>query len=218
MEFRAILFDMDGVISNTEPLHEKVDRLILKEFGAEMDSRWGDSIRGLRELDVYKKAIELYGIDSAPEDMFKEKVKLFEKYKQEIIFFTGVKETLQFAKKNFKIALVSSSPRGIVKLVLKQGGLDSFFETIVSGDDVSAGKPDPEPYAKAAKELGVNPVNCIGVEDSIFGIRSVKSAGMTCIGLQTSFKKEQVLAAGVDYVVNDIRDLPALVSTVSNNK
>ncbi|MEM3364236.1 MAG: HAD family phosphatase [Candidatus Micrarchaeia archaeon] len=211
----AILFDMDGVVSNTEPAHEKADSMILSEYGVRLDSRW-KQIKGMKELDVYKKAIEMYNIKGAtPEEILLKKIKMFANFTDDIRLFSGLHSALGRLKGKYRVALVSSSPKQIVDIVVKRFELEKYFERIITGDDVVKGKPDPEPYLKAAEKMGVSPAECVVVEDSINGIKSAKAAGMKCIAITNSFPHEELVKAGADAVINVIVELPVALEEIS---
>ena len=208
---------MDGVVSNTEPAHEKADAFILKKYGVTLDERWKE-IKGMRELDVYKRAIEMYNIKGAtPEEILEKKIAIFGKFKEDIRLFSGLHTALSFVKSKYNVALVSSSPKPIVDIVVQRFELSKYFDRIITGDDVKKGKPDPEPYLKAAKELGVRPEECVVVEDSINGVKSAKAAGMKCIGITNSFPREELERAGADYVIDVIVELPVALEAISKN-
>jgi HAD superfamily hydrolase (TIGR01509 family) len=120
-------------------------------------------------------------------------------------------------KSKYNVALVSSSPKPIVDIVVQRFELGKYFDRIITGDDVEKGKPDPEPYLKAAKELGVHPEECVVVEDSINGVKSAKAAGMKCIGITNSFPREELERAGADYVIDVIVELPVALEAISKN-
>ncbi|MCX8199993.1 MAG: HAD family phosphatase [Candidatus Micrarchaeota archaeon] len=211
----TVLFDMDGVVSNTEPAHEKADAKILGEYGVRLDSRW-KQIKGMRELDVYRKAIEMYNIKGAtPEEILAKKIAVFGMFSEDIKLFSGLHAALGNIKGKYRLALVSSSPKEIVELVVNRFELRKYFEQIITGDDVVKGKPDPEPYLKAAKEMGVSPEECVVVEDSINGVKSAKAAGMKCIAITSSFPREELVGAGADAVINVIIELPVVLELIS---
>ncbi len=211
----TIFFDMDGVVSNTEPAHEKADAHIFKGYNVTLDERW-KGIKGMRELEVYRKAIDMYSIKGAtPEEILAKKIQIFGKFKEDIRLFSGLHSALAAVKGKYRVALVSSSPRAIVEIVVRRFELEKYFEQIVTGDDVKKGKPDPEPYLKAAAEMRVKPGECVVIEDSINGIMSARAAGMKCIGITNSFSKEELLRAGADEVIDVMVELPIALESIT---
>jgi beta-phosphoglucomutase-like phosphatase (HAD superfamily) len=105
------------------------------------------------------------------------------------------------------MALTTSAPRELQELAFGQFDLSGYFGVVVTGDDVSQGKPHPEPYLKTAEKLGRAPSHCVVVEDSTNGVRSAKAAGCPTVGLATSFSAETLAAAGSDLTVATFSEL-----------
>ncbi|MCX8206033.1 MAG: HAD family phosphatase [Candidatus Micrarchaeota archaeon] len=205
---RAVLLDMDGVISNTEPLHESIDRKMILRHGRRIGAEWAH-IKGLKELDVYAWAIANYGLRGVtPQEMLDEKVRQFERRKGEIRIFRGAAKAVSLIHRKFKVALVSSSPRKIVGLVVEKAGIANELDCVLSGDDVSNGKPSPEPFLRAARALGVPPCECVVVEDSLNGIEAARRAGMRCIAVSTSFSTTTLRTKSPDMIIKGISGLP----------
>ncbi|MGC8924230.1 MAG: HAD family hydrolase [Candidatus Micrarchaeia archaeon] len=211
--FKAVLFDMDGVISDTEPVHESADEKVLNEYGVNVDERW-KGIKGLRQIDVFTKAIEMYGIKETPEVLVKKKMRYYKEEIHRITVFNSVLEVIAKLKGKYMLGLVSSSPKECVDAVVNKYHLGKFFDVIITGDDVKEGKPSPEPYLNAAKRLGCAASECIVVEDSINGVKSAKAAGMKCVGITNSFPRQDLLMAGADEVIDYIDDLPKLLESI----
>lgn len=208
---RAVLLDMDGVVSDTEPLHESIDRRMILGHGKRIGQEWAH-IKGLKELDVYAWAISNYGLKGVtPQEMLDEKVRQFTKRKNEIRIFRGARSAITSLHKKYRVALVSSSPRKIVGLVIEKGGIGGELDCVLSGDDVEKGKPDPEPFLTAARALGVRPVECVVVEDSLNGIEAARRAGMKCIAVGTSFSRKTLLEKSPDLIIGGISALPAAI-------
>lgn len=206
---RAVLLDMDGVVSNTEPLHESIDRQMMRRYGKHIGPEWV-YIKGLKELDVYAWAISNYGINGVmPQEMLDEKVRQFEKRKAEIRIFRGARKVIAQLHRKYKVALVSSSPKRIVELVVERAGIGKELDCVLSGDDVVNGKPDPEPFLKAACALGVQSTECVVVEDSLNGIEAAHRAGMKCIAVSTSFSRKKLREKSPDLIIDGISALPA---------
>jgi HAD superfamily hydrolase (TIGR01509 family) len=183
----AVIFDMDGVISNTHIPFSRAESALLREYGIEM--RWEEVSRqfsGERARDWIPQLFQTRGI--AAEDMeqvFHRRRELVEEQLaggiQEIPGATALITLL--TERHVPIAVASSSRRPFIDRVLAALKLTRYFPVIISADDVVHGKPHPEPYLKAAQGLGVSPEDCVVIEDGYSGMQSAKAAGMRCIGL-----------------------------------
>ena len=113
----------------------------------------------------------------------------------------------------FTLGLVSSAARRKLMASLNAAQIDpSSFDAILSGSDVTEKKPSPAPYLLGAERLGADPSQCLVIEDALSGVKSAKSAGMTCAAVTTSFSAEELKEAGADYVVDDIIEVLKIVS------
>ena len=132
----------------------------------------------------------------------------FRAHYTEVKLIAGVRGFLELCKgAGWPIALTTSAPRELQELAFDQFDLAGYFGAVVTGDDVSQGKPHPEPYLKTAEKLGREPSHCVVVEDSMNGVRSAKAAGCPTVGLATSFSAEKLAAAGSDLAVETFSEL-----------
>ncbi len=202
----GIIFDLDGVLTDTEPVHEKADAEVLAAYGVKIDERWNE-IRGLTQINVFRTAVRMYNIAADPQVLVERKMVEFRKVIGEIRAFDGAIETLKWASSRYKVALVSSSPRECVYATIDNTGMRDFFDVIITGDDTINGKPDPEPYLRAVAMLGLKPPQCVVVEDSLHGIRSAKAAGIYCIAITNTFTKQELIKAGADIAIDKITEI-----------
>jgi HAD superfamily hydrolase (TIGR01509 family) len=204
---RAVLFDMDGVLADTEPLHFLAVQELLKGYGFVLpDSQFMDYV-GISEGHIWELAKKEYGITMDFLHFENERRKHFFKIIEKSLFPTrGVLKLLGDLKKHsVRIALVTSSGREIAEAILNKLKIKDSFEVMVTADDVSMKKPHNEPYLLALKKLGIGPESCAAVEDSVHGIESAKSAGIYCIGVNTYGKAEIVSRA--DMAVNSLEEI-----------
>ena len=187
---KAVIFDMDGVIIDSEPLWEKSESIMLKQKGFEGNENYRKEYRkkimGLNQKDSVKLLKETFGLDESPEEILHTRLGiLLELYEKELELSDGIPEILQIlsTEKHIKTALASGSPMKVIELVLRKFSLSDTFRIRVSGDCVENGKPHPDIYLETARRLGVNPGECVAIEDSINGIVSAKEAGMRCIAV-----------------------------------
>ena len=190
-KIEAVLFDMDGVIFDTERVYLDHWIKIFEKYGYEMKKEIYVSVMGRGRDNVMKTFLKIYGENLPIEEMYKEKDKLLVQAIEDgqVPMKPGAKEILNFLKENnFKIALATSAKRDRMMMQLKMGKIENEFDAIVCGDDITNSKPDPEIFLKAAQKLSVNPENCVVVEDSPSGIKAAYGAQM--MGLHVEDLKE----------------------------
>jgi beta-phosphoglucomutase family hydrolase len=183
---KAIIFDMDGVISDTQKLHAKVESEILGEYGVfispeEITMKYA----GVKTGEIFKELLENKNVDFNIDSMLEEKWKKMSQLGDDSI--EEVDGSVDLIKKlydsGYKLAVGSASDYNYVSNVIKSLKLEKYFDHLVSGDMVKNGKPDPEIFLLAASKLEVSPENCLVIEDGTSGMLAAKSGGMKCIGL-----------------------------------
>jgi HAD superfamily hydrolase (TIGR01509 family) len=182
---KAVIFDMDGVMIDSEPIWEKTEKILLKRRGINYEPAYREKIVGLNQRDSALLLKETFGLPESIEELIEERISiLLDLYKKELKPIPGLTHLLEQLKgKGFLIALASSSPLRVINFVLDQFSLKGFFSAIVSGEMVGRGKPYPDIYLYVADKLRVTPNECIVIEDSINGVRAAKRAGMRCIAI-----------------------------------
>ena len=184
---KAVIFDMDGVIFDTERVYLEIWQSVFEKYGYKMTKELYVNVMGTGRKNVIKTFLENFGDDIPIEKMYEEKDnQLFYIIEnQGIPLKEGVKELFSMLKeKNYKIALATSAKRERVEKQIKDKWLKESFDAIVCGDDVEKGKPSPDIFLKAAKKIDVEPENCFVVEDSPAGIKAAFSGGMKGIHVE----------------------------------
>lgn len=186
MNYRAVIFDMDGVLVDSEPLHIIVESRMLIELGVPLKNEMYGKFAGTTSLSMWKTIVNEFGLDRNPEDLAAENNRRFIKelsISDQVQTFDGVAEVLSnLNRKGIPVALASSSSSIIVDAVLNRFNLKHLFNAIVTGSDVQHSKPNPEIFLKASQKLDIEPSMCIVVEDSPNGVNAALAAGMGCIG------------------------------------
>ena len=190
----AVLFDMDGVIFDTENVYLDIWTKVFEKYGYTMTLDVYISVMGTGRENVIKTFLEIYGEDLPIGEMYIEKDKKLEKVIKNGLVPTkqGAKEILNYFKqKNYKIALATAAKRDRVAMQLKMADMIDIFDDIVCGDDIKFGKPNPEIFLKAAQKLSVDPGKCLVIEDSPAGIKAAFNAKMTGIHVEDLKKADE---------------------------
>jgi len=180
--FDAYIFDMDGLLVNSEPLWFHIETGVLQKRGKVYDPAVQKQFVGMRMDEFWTNMVRLYDLDDAPTDIIREVIDLMVmRIPHEVTAQPGTGDLLDFLlAKNAKMAIASSSPRRIIDAVVTAQGWDRYFPLHVSGDEVARGKPAPDVYLEAARQIGADPARCLALEDSPNGARAAVAAGMTC--------------------------------------
>ncbi|QJD82640.1 HAD family hydrolase [Cohnella herbarum] len=207
--FKAFIFDMDGVIIDSEPIHFEVDILTMRHYRTEISKEQLERFVGMTNPEMWTILIEEYKLSQSVAEIIdyqlSTKIKILKE--SPIAPIDGIVDLLRELKQlNVPIGLASSSPRLFIAEVLSKFQIEHYFSSIVSGEEVENGKPAPDVFLEAAKLLGVSPSDCVVIEDSRNGIRAAKAAGMKCIGYVNENSGNQDLTAA-DRVVTSIRDI-----------
>lgn len=179
-KIKAIIFDMDGVIFDTEMVYLKVWSKIFEKYGYKMTKEIYISVLGTGRENVKKVFVNNYGSNLPIDDMYKERDEnLAKEIEKGVALKAGAYEILKYLKENdFKIALATSAISKRAFKQLKQANIYKFFDAVVCRDEVEKTKPNPDIFLKAADKLNVNKSECIVIEDSSAGIKAAFNAGM----------------------------------------
>lgn len=204
---KAIIFDMDGVIVDSEPLHFKLEKDILKELGVNVDRKKHESFVGVTDYNMWTSFKKMFSIELSVDEIIEIKRNRFIEnvHKLELIpTFMDFMDSVY--GKGYKIALASSNNKKAVEEIVKTFDLERYFDFIINGEEVEKGKPDPEIFLTVANRLNLLPEECLVIEDSRNGVIAAKSANMKCIGLKSGGSGDQDLSQG-DLVIQDFRGL-----------
>jgi HAD superfamily hydrolase (TIGR01509 family) len=179
--YDGYIFDCDGTIADSMRLHHKAWQFALKENGATLDYTWEifTSLAGVGHADTVRKINLRYNQHLDPEKVTKDKENWYAQHVEEVTPITPMTDYVRrLAEDGAKMAVASGGPRDLVLRTLRAIRLEGAFQAVVTQDDISRSKPDPEIFLKAAYLLGVDPHKCVVFEDSVLGIAGAKSAGM----------------------------------------
>ena len=177
---KAIIFDMDGVILDSETISDITWRKAAEEKGLSVNDEILNACRGSNKNDTIQTLKKYYGSDFDSEAFLERTSELFHEIEEKdgIPLLPYAKEILEYLKHRYRLALASSTRGPTVERQLRAAGVIDFFETRTTGEMVEHSKPNPEIYLMACKSIGMNPEDCAAVEDSLNGIRSAYAAGL----------------------------------------
>lgn len=195
---KAIIFDMNGVITDDEDCHELATKKAFDQVGITITPEmYRKYCLGRPDITAFKELMVEFQIKGrTAENLISVKTSFYlELIKDNLKIYPDVVELIRRLHNTYILALTTSSTNNEVETVMTQLDIGGFFKTIVTAEDVKYGKPDPEPYLLTAKNLGVNCANCLVIEDSENGVKSAKSAGMKCIAITNSERPDKLQLA-----------------------
>lgn len=203
---KAVIFDMDGVMIDSEPLWEKTERILLARRSIDYSPEYRDLIVGLNQKDSGRLLRETFSLRETVDEIISERVDILTGiYEEELEVVASLTPLLyELRSSEYLLAIASSSPLRVINFVLDMFSLHQYFDAVVSGECTENGKPHPDIYLHTAYRLGVNPSECVAIEDSINGVRSATSAGMYCIAIpdkrlsQGEFEKADLILESMD--------------------
>ncbi len=212
---KALIFDMDGVLIDSEPLHKRAKELAFGEIGLVLPESVYDGYKGRPDAAVIPAMLGEKGLspDQIAEVLHR-KHKIFEKIEHEIKPVPGAAEFVMWAKSRYRIALATSATARNREAALKILGIGNPFEAIVDSGRKHRPKPDPEVFQIAMCDLGLGPEDCWVIEDSMNGLRAAKAAGCFAVGITTTFDSETLRQVGADVVVHSFAELRTLLESV----
>ncbi len=215
-QIEAVVFDMDGVLVDTEHLWDEVREELTEEWGGRYTPQAQQAMMGMSSHEWSRYLHDVVGLREPPEVINEEVVRrMLGRYATELPVVPGAVEAVRsLASAGLRLALASSSNRELIDAVLHELDLTALFEVTVSSEEVGRGKPAPDVYLEAARRLGVAPERCAAVEDSASGIRAAHAAGMRVIAYPNRhFPPASDVLGLADTLVRTLVDLgPALLT------
>jgi len=206
----AVIFDMDGVVLDTEPLYTKAEIRLFGEYGVEIPKEDWSLFRGCAEQDFFDLSMARYNI-AEDKNVFIEKGREYvkEEFQKGLAFMPGFYKLYSRVKKQYNTGLVTASPRHNIDFVCGLVDLDNIFEHIISGDETLRNKPHPEPYFAMMKKLNVLPINSVIIEDSLHGLQAGLASGAHVIAKTGSVPNKDLsiahlIVTHLDRITNDV--------------
>jgi HAD superfamily hydrolase (TIGR01509 family) len=211
MAIDAIVFDLDGLLIQTEEVWDEVRERYVHERGGRYDAEAQRAMMGMSSTEWSRFLHDDLGVPDEPEAISTEVVRRMEaRYRERLPLIDGAVDAVQRLAERWPLGLASSSNRPLIDAVLELAGLTAQFRATVSSEEVARGKPAPDVYLEAARRLGVEPRRCAAIEDSDSGIRSAKAAGMRVLAIPNASYPPGDEALGLaDDVLRSLAELTA---------
>lgn len=195
MQLRAILFDHDGTLVNSEPIHYRMWTQVLQRYGFTLtEQQYKDHYAGVPTPANAIDLVQRFGIDESPEQLAEAKNAATRAYleRQSFPLMPGVEAAISFFHSaGLKLAVVTGASVNGVQTTLQVNEFKDYFSAVVSGDDVQASKPAPDCYLLALERLGVSAAECLAIEDTLHGLEAAFRAGIDCVALPTEMSRHQ---------------------------
>lgn len=208
---KTVIFDMDGVLIDSEIIFFQINRMLFKKLNIEVSDNLLDSFVGASGNYKWETIKKLYKLPQSCEELTAYNWSIYVKYLQDNIHdlkpIDGVVNFIEDLHKNkIKLAVASSSPMRVIEIVMNAFNINKYFDILVEGGQVSKGKPEPDIFLYAADKIGSNIKDCLVIEDSSNGVRAAKRAGMKCIGFYNRNSGEQDLSEA-DIIISSFKDI-----------
>ncbi len=216
--FCAVIFDLDGVLADSEPWWNKIDAKLLAEYGVSYRGEYHRNVLGVSyrlAVEFYKNAFHISA--SVEELMWRRGDIAADFFANRVGLFPSAKTTLaQLREMNLRLAVATSSVSASARPLLDRTEIRSLFSVVVTGDEVQHGKPHPDIYVRAAKKLGISPEACLVIEDSLAGMAAGKAANMRVAAIpDRRFVDPREYDKEGDYVIGSLPEIPDLIRRVN---
>jgi len=216
--FQAVIFDLDGVLADSEPWWNEIDAKLLAEYGVTYRGEYHRNVLGVS----YRLAVEFYkktfGLWAPTEELMRRRAEIAaEFFAKRVGLFPSTRAVLaELRQMNLRLALATSSVSASARPFLDRYRLTAFFGVIVTGEEIERGKPSPDIYLSAAKKLGIPADACLVIEDALSGIAAAKAAGMRVAAIpDTRFVDAREYEKQADYLLGNLSEIPALVGSIA---
>ena len=212
MNLTAIIFDMDGVLIDSEPAHKLAKERAFARFGVSLPESVYEQYKGRPDQTMMDEVVpSIPQVNVGVKEFLRLKHEEFEAVEHLAVPIDGAAEFVRWTKTRFRIALATSATRRNREAALRLLGLTDAFDFIVDASGFSRPKPDPEIFQIALRELKADPAECFIIEDSLHGVIAGKAAGCRVIAITTSFSEADLRSSGADQVVRNFQELRKLL-------
>jgi HAD superfamily hydrolase (TIGR01509 family) len=217
-EIRAVIFDLDGVLADSEPWWNQIDAKLLAQFGVTYGGEYHQNVVGVSyrlAVEFYKKA---FGLSVSADEMMQRRGEIAaEFFANRVGLFANVKEVLgELRGINLRLAVATSSVSASARPFLDRQQLTGFFDVVITGEQVENGKPAPDIYLRAAQNLGFAPGACLVIEDASAGVAAAKAANMRVVAIpDRRFVDPRQFERQADYVLAKLSEIPPLIRKIN---
>lgn len=215
--YNSVHFDMDGVIANTEPLHVAAEQQTCRDFNFSIQPEQWDGFKGQTAGAIFGHLLTTYGDPTrqSVEQLIDHKTQLFlDMASGELAPIDGALDFLDWTRANYEtVTLVTSSNRRVQECIIGRFGVAHLFDNIVTGDDITNGKPHPEPYLRSLEQTNTRAENALIIEDSKSGICSALAAKCAVLAIATSHSPEELHEASPTFIAVDYQDARSQIET-----
>lgn len=215
MPIKAIVFDLDGLMVDSEPIAEQAWSTLLERHGYQVDREAIEAIIGLKLADSSRIIQARFDLPLTVEQIGAEKTRIFTAMLEGNLHpMPGLNELLKVIdERGLLRAVATSSDRSYARLALECVGIENGFFAVITGDLVSHGKPAPDIYLAAAKALSLPPAQCLALEDSPFGVQAAKAAGMRCVAIPNAMTSRMDLGTA-DWILPSLQVVAERLDTL----
>ena len=182
-EIKAVIFDLDGTLVDSEPVYLEADKKLFARYGIEIDTAFKSRYVGRAAWEMLQEVKLMYHLSETVAELVAEKNAIYlELARQKTCVFPEMRKFVRLLhENNYPMAVASGSSQEVIDEVLNNTDMEQYFVSAISSTNVKRGKPAPDVFLEAAKRLTIQPENCLVMEDSHYGVEAAKSAGMYCI-------------------------------------
>jgi beta-phosphoglucomutase-like phosphatase (HAD superfamily) len=208
MQIQAVIFDMDGLLIDSEPCWQEAGKETLLEWGHTLTTEQYHKTTGLRTEEWIEHWFQHFNIDMKHKDNAVDVIirKAIDKIDKQAVLMDGANEIVAMAQERVKVGLATSSPMQLVEVVLPKLSLTKSFNIISSAESLPYGKPHPQVYLNCAEQLDVNPLHCLAFEDSFNGMIAAKAARMKCVVVPAKNDYDAAKWTAADYKLNSLKE------------
>ena len=207
---KAVIFDMDGVIIDSEPMHNKAYHDMFDEVGIEVSSELYESFTGQSTINICRRLCEHFNLEQAPETLVALKRKHYKQFfetNSDLTLIDGVLDLIKdYYYNGLTLVLGSSAAMTSINQIFERFDLNQYFKAKLSGADLKQSKPHPEIFIKAAEASGFKKEECMVIEDSTNGIQAANAADIYCVGFDSFHSKNQDYSTA-NKVITDFKDI-----------
>jgi len=216
--FDLVIFDWDGTLADTREVIVLAFQKVLSKVGCEVSDEFLERRIGIGAKNMFKEALKVSGLqydEKMIEKLLEEKTKIHLMLTPKVRLFDGALDLLEALKPMVKMALATMSNKRVIEKILREKKVQEYFDFVITADEVEKPKPDPEAFLKCAEAMRCKPERCVVIEDSIYGVRAARRAGMKCIAVPSGFySKTDLEKENPDLIVNSIKEKDKILTYI----